>query len=147
MKGKLLFVILAGSIFIVAVINIRLNMQNENHSVFFAKIESLTGEILWGEEDELDLHGSLASVPIRSLPSTLFQATKHSSYITVNCFVNLNNIAVQIVNASGQTVYSNNVNPVAGRQLYISLAGLPAGDYTLTFTSSNGGCIYGYFEI
>jgi hypothetical protein len=54
---------------------------------------------------------------------------------------------VKIVNASGQIVYSNTVNPVSGGQLYISLAGLPAGDYTILFTAPNGNSIYGDFEI
>jgi hypothetical protein len=133
------------------VVNLRLNTQNSNTNVSLFNIEALTNEAdeddeLTPEEKTMLLHGALSTIPLRSFTMP-FQATKHSSYISVYYLVTLNNISVKIVNASGQIVYSNNVNPVAGGQLYISLAGLPSGDYTITFTSANGGSIYGDFEI
>jgi hypothetical protein len=93
------------------------------------------------------LHGSFAVIPVKSYSATPLRAIKYSSHITVSYLVTLSNITVQIVKASGQTVYSNTVNPVAGGQLNISLASLPAGDYTIVFTAPNGSSMYGDFEI
>jgi hypothetical protein len=147
MNKKVSLTIVAASIvFVVAALNVHLNVNIENPFVCLNKIEALAGEDEDGD-DYLDLHGSLSNMPIRSFTSQPFQVAKHFSYITVYYLINLNNITVQIVKASGQTIYSNNVNPVAGGQLYISLAGLSSGDYTITFTSANGGCIYADFEI
>jgi hypothetical protein len=125
-------------------------MQKTKTNVSLINIEALTDE--WDSElsaieVEILLQGSLADIPVRSYSSTPFHAIKYSSHIDVYYLVTLNNISVKIVKASGQIVYSNTVNPVAGGQLYISLAGLPSGDYTITFTSANGGSIYGDFEI
>ncbi|MDR2651778.1 MAG: DUF3244 domain-containing protein [Prevotellaceae bacterium] len=149
MNKKLLLTVVATSIIISvgAILNVRLNTQNENHSVVLNKTEALSGES-WNEwDDYIIFSGLLTNIPIRSLAPQPLQAVKHSSYISVHYLVNLNNIAVQIVNSSGQTVYSNVVNPVAGGQLSISLAGLSSGGYTLVFTSANGGCMHGDFEI
>jgi hypothetical protein len=85
---------------------------------------------------------------VKSFAPQPFRVIKHSSYITVNCLISLNfTVTVQIVKASGQTVYSSTVNPVAGGQLNISLASLPAGDYTIVFSAPNGSSMYGDFEI
>jgi hypothetical protein len=147
MNKKLSLTIVAASMTCsVAVLNMRFNTQIENSSISLNKIEALAGEP-WEEDDEIDLHGSVVYIPVRSIASKPFQAIKYSSHITVSYLINLNNITVQIVNASGQTVYSNTVNPVAGGQLYISLASLSSGDYTISFTSANGGSMYGDFEI
>jgi hypothetical protein len=146
MNKKVSLVIVAASIVIViATLNVHLNACIENPLVLLNEIEALTEESD-DDDDDIGLFGSLSVIPLRSF-ATPFQATKHSSYISVNYLVTLTNISVQIVNASGQTVYSNTVNPVAGGQLYISLTGLPAGEYTLSFTGANGGSIYGDFEI
>jgi hypothetical protein len=147
-KNLLLFA--AGITFAVAVLNTRLNTQNENRQLFMYRIEALSGEFDMYEDDEIDLHGSLAVIPAKSyspISSQPFTAIKHSSHINVYYSVNLTNINVKVVKALGQIVYSNTVNPVAGGQLYISLSGLSAGDYTIVFTAPNGNSIYGDFEI
>ncbi|MDR2026383.1 MAG: DUF3244 domain-containing protein, partial [Prevotellaceae bacterium] len=127
MNRKLSFAIVTGSIVIAgATLNIRLNTQVDNPSVSLKHIEAMTYEYSYvDEEDEIDLHGSVYWMPVKSYSSTPFRATKYSSHITVYYLVNLSNITVQIVKASGQTVYSNTVNPIAGGQLNISLASLP----------------------
>jgi hypothetical protein len=146
MNKKLLLTIVATSAIILgAVLNMRINTPNENRSISLNRIEALSDES-WMNDDIL-FSGLLTNIPIKSFAPQPLQATKHSSYIDVHYLVNLNNIAVQIVNASGQTVYSNTVNLVAGGQLYISLVGLPSGDYTLVFTAANGNSMYGDFEI
>jgi hypothetical protein len=139
MMKKLLLIATTGIIFIGALPNMSLNTQYENRSVYLVNIEALTYE--WDDEDDdIDLRGSLIWMETKSYPSvsTPFQATKYSSYINVRYLVNPNNIAMQIVRASEGTVYSTNVNSVAGEQLSVSLAGLSSGAYTVVFTDSNG---------
>jgi hypothetical protein len=145
MKKKLTLIVTASMVIAGMILNMRLNTQKTNVDVLLFNIEALTSE-LTPEEEEILLHGSLAATPFRSYSQPL-SAIKHSSHITVAYLTSLNNITVQIVNSTGQTVYSNNVNPVAGGQLYISLAGLSSGDYTLVFLAPNGNSIYGDFEI
>jgi hypothetical protein len=146
---KKLLLLATGIACAVAVLNMCLNTQNENRQLSMYRIEALSDEWYMDEDDEIDLYGSLGTLPIKSyspISSQPFQAIKHSSHIDVHYSVNLTDINVKVVKASGQTVYSNTVNPVAGGQLYISLSGLPAGDYTIVFTAPNGNSIYGDFE-
>jgi hypothetical protein len=138
-------IVVAGITFTVAGLNMRLNTQGENRCISLLQIEALSEESS-AITDVIELHGSLIFIPVKSY-SQPFQAIKYSSHINVYYSVNLSNITIQIVKGSGQTVYSNTVNPVAGGQLYISLAGLTSGDYTIVFTAPNGNSIYGYFEI
>ncbi|MDR1327568.1 MAG: DUF3244 domain-containing protein [Heliobacteriaceae bacterium] len=145
-RKKLLLPAAVGIIFAAAVLNMRLNTQNENRGLSINRIEALSGEWWMDEDDEIDLLGSLVVMTVKSY-SQPFQAIKHSSHINVYYSVNLTDINVKLVKASGQTVYSNTVNPIAGGQLYISLSGLSAGDYTIVFTAPNGNSIYGDFEI
>jgi hypothetical protein len=153
MNKKLSLAIVTGSITLIgATLNTTLNTQ-ENCSVSLTlnNIESSASNEYEcdcdDENDPIALQGSLADMPVRSYSSTPFQAVKHPSHIDVYYLISLNNITVKIVKASGQIVYSNTVNPVAGGQLYISLSGLPSGDYTIVFSNANGGSIYGDFEI
>jgi hypothetical protein len=144
-KGKKLWIAMGVTTAIVATFNLHLNMQKTKTNVSLVNIEVLTDE-LTAFEQEILLIGSLIDRPLRSF-STPFNAVKYSSYIAVSYLSNLSNITVQIVSASGQTVYTNIVNPVAGGQLYISLAELPSGDYTIVFVAPNGSSMYGNFEI
>jgi hypothetical protein len=142
-----LLVTLAG---LTAAFNVYLNRQ-KNTSTVSCGIEVLANKLSACEQngnssDPIILKGRLTSTAPKSL-SMPFTAIKSYSSINVYYSINLSNITVKIVNASGQIVYSNTVNPVSGGQLYISLAGLPAGDYTILFTAPNGNSIYGDFEI
>jgi hypothetical protein len=130
----------------IATLNLYFNTHNTKTNVSLGNIEAVSSELTDIEEDIL-LQGSLIDRPVRSYSSTPFQAIKSYSHITVYCLMDLNNISVKVVNASGQIVYSTTVNPVAGGQLYIGLTSLPAGDYTLVFSNTNGNCVYGDFEI
>jgi hypothetical protein len=154
MNKKLTLAIVTGSItFIVAALNTSLNMQsNSSVSLILNNIESFANngsecDNCDLENDPIALHGSLIDRPVRSYSSTPFHAIKYSSHIAVYYLIDLNNISVKVVNASGQIVYSTNVNPVAGGQLYIGLTSLSSGDYTITFTGTNGNSVYGDFEI
>jgi hypothetical protein len=143
-----LFAALAGG---TAALNVHLNNQENTSNLSLYSIEVLANELCTceqgnGSTDPIFLKGCLTSTGPKSL-NMPFQAIKNPSHIDVYYSVNLTNITVKIVNASGQILYSNNVNPVAGEQLYISLSGLPAGDYTIVFTAPNGNSIYGDFEI
>ncbi|MDR0605022.1 MAG: DUF3244 domain-containing protein [Bacteroidales bacterium] len=144
MKKRFL-IIGTASMVIGMTVNMRLNIQKTNANASLFSIEALTNE-LTPEEEEILIYGSLYFIPVKSF-SQPFQATKYASYINVSYLANLTNITVQVVQASGQIVYSNTVNTVAGGQLCISLTGLSSGDYTLLFTAPNGNSVYGDFEI
>jgi hypothetical protein len=147
-KGKKLWILIgvAGMTVNIATLNLHLNVQKIRTNVSLVNIEALSRELTDIEEDIL-LQGSLYYMTVRSYSSTPFQAIKHSSHITVYCLMDLNNISVKVVNASGQIVYSTNVNPVAGGQLDIGFTSLPSGEYTLVFSNANGNSVYGDFEI
>jgi hypothetical protein len=146
MKKKMKLIVIVSIVVVaVGVLNLRLSTQKTNTHASLFSIEALTEE-LSPTEEEILLHGSLILIPVRSY-SQPFNAIKYSSHINVYYSVNLSNITIQIVKGSGQTVYSNTINPTAGGQLYISLAGLTSGDYTIVFTAPNGNSIYGDFEI
>jgi hypothetical protein len=139
-------ILAAGIIIAAAILNLRLNTQKEISSVSLFNIEALAEESDFDAEDWIDLYGSLTTIPCRSL-SMPFQVFKGSSYLAVHYLNSLDNITVKIVGSGGQTVYLNNVNPVAGGQLVIALAGFAGGEYTIVFSSAAGGSICGEFEI
>jgi hypothetical protein len=151
MKRKLtlgLVVTLAG---VIAAMNVHLNRQKNVSSVSLYSIEVLADEQCTCEQSNdasnpIYLMGCLSSTAPRSL-SMPFSAIKSQTSIEVYYLVNQNNITIKIVKASGQIVYSNTVNPVAGGQLSISIANLPEGEYTIVFTAPNGNSISGDFEI
>jgi hypothetical protein len=150
MKRKLTTGLLVTLTALTAAFNVYLNRQ-KNTSTVSCSIEVLTNKLSVCEQggsstDPITLKGRLSETDPKSL-SMPFTAIKSYSSINVYYSINLSSITVKIVNASGQIVYSNTVNPVSGGQLYISLAGLPAGDYTILFTAPNGNSIYGDFEI
>jgi hypothetical protein len=149
MKKKMVFGILAAGIIVAMIFNLRLNTQKIISFASLSNIEALSVEDddFLDEEDELELFGRLSTIPLRS-SSTPFRAVKSSPYIVVYYLADLNNIIVRVVSSSGQTVYLNNVNPIAGGQLIINLAGAPSGEYTITFSSAaGGGTVYGTFNI
>jgi hypothetical protein len=98
------------------------------------------------EEEDIILQGSLGKGNVRSL-NRPFDVTKSSSFVTVYYSNNLSNINVEITDEYGQTVYSNTINPIAGSQLLIGIFGWDTGNYTIAFSNSSGGRIYGTFEI
>jgi hypothetical protein len=100
----------------------------------------------YSQEEEVLLQGSLLTGVLRSsfIP---FEVTKNAYQITVAYLVNLNDISVDILDESGQLVYSDNVNPVAGGQLLINIANWVNGNYTIFFTNSSGKNLYGTFVI
>jgi hypothetical protein len=125
----------------------RLNTQNKSRMSFLTNIEALSGiESSFYVDDEIDLHSSFYIVPVKSIATMPFVVTKNSSFVTVHYLTSLDNIQVKVVKDSGQTVYLNCVNPVAGKLLHISLAGFASGGYTVVFTNAAGNNIYGYFK-
>jgi hypothetical protein len=148
MNRKSLLIVLAGIVFIIAALNVSLNITQRNLSTSLKTIESLSNENLY-EEYMIYLHGLLATIHTKSYSSSssqLFDVVKYSSHINVNYLANLNNITVKIINSSGPTVYYNVVNPVYRGQLSISLAGLSSGYYAIVFSNTNSS-VYGNFEI
>ncbi len=100
------------------------------------------------KEEEIILMGSLETGKVKSLFIPVpFEVWKSSTSIDVIYLSNLSNINVEVKNSSGQSVYSNNVNPVNGGHLLIDILGWEAGNYTITFSDSLGGCVYGAFTI
>ena len=67
--------------------------------------------------------------------------------ISANGGLNLKNISIEIMDESGEQVYFDVVNPVCGQTLPISILGWEEGIYSITFSNSTGGCVYGEFEI
>jgi hypothetical protein len=98
------------------------------------------------EEEDIILQGSLNKSHVKSFTQP-FGITKSSSFVTVYYLSNLNNINVSITDEYGETVYSNIVNPITGGQLLIDIFGWDTGNYTIHFSNSAGGHIWGSFEI
>jgi hypothetical protein len=151
MKRKLTLGLVVTLTGVIAAMNVHLNSQKNASTVSLYSLEVLASELCGcersnGSNDPIFLMGCLSFPTPRSL-SMPFSAINGHSSIEVYYLVNLSNITITIVNASGQTVYSTTVNPATGGQLSISIASLPAGDYTLVFTAPNGNSIYGDFEI
>jgi hypothetical protein len=97
-------------------------------------------------DDQIELHGSLSNGQLR--PSFIpFEVTQSANLITIAYQSTLSNIGIQITDELGVTVYSNNVNPVSGQQLSISITGWEAGSYEITISNSSGGFISGEFNI
>jgi len=54
---------------------------------------------------------------------------------------------IEITNATGQTVFEERVNPVAGESLTIDISNWAEGSYHISFTNTSGGCVYGDVEV
>jgi hypothetical protein len=94
----------------------------------------------------LELQGSFQTGVIRSF-STPFQVTQSTSFLTVNYLITLSTIHIEIVDESGEAVYSSTVNSVSGSQLFIDTDAWADGNYSIHFTNNAGGHIYAEFEI
>jgi hypothetical protein len=136
--------IVAAGIIAIAALNMRLNTQNIISDPLLVNVEALAIE-LTAEERAIILHGLLSKATGSS--SAPFSAVNGYSYVKVYYLASLNNITVRVVSSSGQTVYLNNVNPVAGGQLIINLVGAPSGEYIITFSGFDIGTVYGTFNI
>jgi hypothetical protein len=97
-------------------------------------------------EEALELHGTLAIGVMRSLIRPI-EVSKSAFALTIHYLTHLSNIQVEILNESGQSLYSATVSPVAGDQSFVNLSSWQTGNYTIYFTNNTGGCIYGEFEI
>lgn len=64
-----------------------------------------------------------------------------NDYITNDC------ITIEITNETGQVVYYNPTDPVAGKNLMINCSDWEEGCYSISITDNSGGCISGNFYI
>ena len=99
-----------------------------------------------GNEQQVKLHGSLGGGTPKS-SGVPFEVFLSEYSISINFLQDLKNISIEIMDESGEQVYFDVVNPVCGQTLPISISGWEEGIYTITFSNSTGGCVYGEFEI
>ncbi len=99
------------------------------------------------DEKIIELDGSLAATPTRSLLPTPIQATISSSNLEIVFLSNLSNINVEVSSTTGSLVYQNNVNTQTQQNLSIDVSNWDSGTYQIRFTNSEGRYMYGSFEI
>ncbi|MDR2805498.1 MAG: DUF3244 domain-containing protein [Dysgonamonadaceae bacterium] len=116
------------------------------YSVSSVSAMTVASETFCQDEETMELHGYFAIGRMRSLVLP-FEVSKNESVLTVHYLLSLDNIEVEIREASGQVVYFETVNAVANGQLSIDVSGWNEGNYNLSFTNSSGNCIDGSFEI
>lgn len=98
-------------------------------------------------EKVIDLDGSLAETPSRSLLPVPIQATISTSSLDVVFLSHVGNIEVEVYTASGSLVYAYNVDTQTQENLSIDVFGWARGTYQIHFVNSTGQYIYGSFEI
>ena len=95
---------------------------------------------------EILLKGSLYVGQLRSLNQEI-SVSLDEGFISIYYWVNYVHITIQITDETGQPVYYNVVDPVAGDSLMIDISDWKEGNYTISFSNSSGGCIIGEFEL
>jgi len=115
----------------------------------FISLSSFTSSASTFTDDDTNdivLQGTLGTGTLRSSQQD-FIVTVGANYIDISYCKNYANITIEIMDASGQTVYSEKVNPVAGESMTIDISGWAVGSYHISFTNTSGGCVYGDFEV
>ena len=117
-------------------------------TILFVLLSTFTFSTKTTEEDPAPvvLSGTLNTGGLRSSQQD-FIVTVSANYIDISYCKNYANITIEIMDASGQTVYSEKVNPVAGESMTIDISGWAVGSYHISFTNTSGGCVYGDFEV
>ena len=96
--------------------------------------------------NDVVLQGQFGTGELRS--STVdFSVTVDANSINIDYWKDYKNITIEILDATGQTVYNNVVDPVAGGSLTIDISDWTEGSYHISFTNTSGGCIYGDFDV
>lgn len=60
------------------------------------------------------------------------------SYVQVNFHQNFGYVNLTLIGETGNMVYSGNVNTAVQQTVYIPIAGIPSGNYTLVLDNANG---------
>ena len=60
------------------------------------------------------------------------------SYVQVNFHQNFGYVNLTLIGETGNMVYSGNVNTAVQQTVYIPIAGIPNGNYTLVLDNANG---------
>ena len=60
------------------------------------------------------------------------------SYVQVNFHQNFGYVNLTLIGDTGDLVYSGNVNTAVQQTVYIPIAGIPSGNYTLVLDNANG---------
>ena len=99
------------------------------------------------ERGKIDLHGSLNQGGPRSIAVPL-EVFLNPYSLDIVFLQHLSNLSIEIVDESeNQVYYEKNLSPLNGQQLAISILGWDEGRYTIIFSDSSGGYMYGGFEI
>jgi len=112
-------------------------------TIFFMSLSSFTTKT---DPKPVDLSGAYDKGTQRSLTSDFF-VTVDANSINIEYGKDNSNITVEVTAATGQTVYEEEVNPVAGEGLTIDISDWAEGSYHISFTNTSGECIYGDFEV
>ena len=80
------------------------------------------------------LHGDLLTNP----GSNSVEAFLCRSYVQVNFHQNFGYVNLTLIGETGNMVYSGNVNTAVQQTVYIPIAGIPSGNYTLVLDNANG---------
>jgi len=99
------------------------------------------------ERGKIDLHGKLNQGGPKSIAVPL-EAFINPSSLDVVFLQHLSNLSIEIVDEfENRVYYEKNLSPYSGQQLEISIIGWDEGRYTIIFSDSSGGYMYGRFEI
>ena len=116
-------------------------------SVLLASESTFSGEITSPDEETFRLHSLLATGQMRSPSSSPFEVTITWVSITIDFFVPLDKVHVEITDTFGQVVYSHTANAEPDTQWLIDMSDWKIGSYTFSLTDSSGNCIDELFEI
>jgi hypothetical protein len=98
-------------------------------------------------QKEIDLMGSLADTPTRSVLPEPIYATIGSASLNVDFLYNIGNIDVEVYSITGAIVYSQSVNTQTQEHLSIDVTEWDSDCYEIRFVGSTGNYIYGMFEV
>ena len=84
--------------------------------------------------NKIDLFGDL----VLSAGPDSVEAFLCRSYVQVNFHQNFGYVNLTLIGETGNMVYSGNVNTAVQQTVYIPIAGIPSGNYTLVLDNANG---------
>ncbi|OOG19618.1 hypothetical protein BWD42_06820 [Sphingobacterium sp. CZ-UAM] len=121
-KFALLITLCAGSL---------LTSASENHQLF-----SNSTKVLNLQSDEIDLRGRIEPGEIRREVKAI-SAYMEDSYIKAQFHFDMGSVQITIANDLGIILYTSTISNFIGETL-IPVSNLPAGNYSISFTASNG---------
>ena len=97
------------------------------------------------ETDTINLRGEFRTGGLRS-GGDVITAEIQDGVILALFHKDVGELLITITNEAGNTVYEATVNTPVQQQLFIPLAGLPSGTYTIAFRNGRGE-MWGEFEV